>query len=198
MKTNQSRPISFEQAKAQFVHRFTMEHVPIWAKDQRGDGTFYAPQYSSDLEWYQSTKFKGESELADKSHCYASGQTWPIGKALPQPYSKSGPMHEMGFFREIQAAAENCKMLDALGEPYPNIGDCILWGQTAASLGKSTQEALEDACGPMLADMRDWLSDCQWRDEDADSIAEMAEIDIIRAVAKHYSGGLDAFQMATA
>ena len=102
------------------------------------------------------------------------------------------------FCADYKAAASNCRLLDQLGEPYPNLGDCILWGQTAASLAKSTQEALEDACGPMLADMRDWLSDCQWRDEDADSIAEMPAIDIIRAVAKHYSGGLDAFQMATA
>lgn len=75
------------QAKAQFVHRFTMEHVPKWTKSRRDDGTFYAPQFSSDAEWYAHTLFHGESPLADKNHCHTSGQTWPLGKSLAEPYT---------------------------------------------------------------------------------------------------------------
>jgi hypothetical protein len=85
-----SRPISFEAAKAQFVHRFTMEHVPAWALEKRPDGTFYAPQYRTDREWYDSTLFRGESTLAGRDHCFSSGQTWPLGKALSAPFRKGG------------------------------------------------------------------------------------------------------------
>lgn len=86
---HKARPISFEQARAQFVHRFTMEHIPTWAKQRREDGTFYAPQFRTDREWYDSALFQGESELATRNHCYSTGQTWPLGKSLPAPYCKA-------------------------------------------------------------------------------------------------------------
>ena len=82
------RPLTFEQAKSQFVHRFTMEHVPSWAKQQREDGSYYAPQYSSDLEWYNRTFFKGESELPSNKSCYSYDPSWPLGKTLTAPYMK--------------------------------------------------------------------------------------------------------------
>ena len=43
---------------------------------------------------------------------------------------------------------------------------------------------------------REWLSDCVWADEDVDSIAEMPAEVILRAVARHYAGGLAAFLLA--
>ena len=90
MKTkSQTRRITFAQARAQFVHRFTMEHVPQWAKTRRDDGTYYAPQFRSDKEWYENTLFHGESEFADKRHCYTSGQTWPLGKSLSAPFTRN-------------------------------------------------------------------------------------------------------------
>lgn len=86
----------FEEAKRKYVHRFTMEHVPAWAlKDPgnpRADGKpcFYAPQYRTDREWYDNTTFPGEAgHDGDECHCYASGQTWPLGKWLDRPYRKA-------------------------------------------------------------------------------------------------------------
>lgn len=67
------RPITFEQAKAQYVHRYTMEHVPAWAREiNPGNGKYYAPGYSTDLEWYENTEFKGEGQIVEKTHSYAS------------------------------------------------------------------------------------------------------------------------------
>lgn len=80
------RAISFEQAKARFVHRFTMDFVPAWA-DKVHDGKYYAPQFASDREWYENTKFKGELGWLGVGHgCYTTGQTWPMGRWLPRPY----------------------------------------------------------------------------------------------------------------
>jgi hypothetical protein len=47
-----------------------------------------------------------------------------------------------------------------------------------------------------IKDMRDWLSDCQWNEVDADDIAEMSAERIVRAVGRHYDGGVDAFLRA--
>jgi hypothetical protein len=77
-----NRPITFEAAKAQFPHRYTCEHVPTWAKQQAPNGKWYAPQFATDKQWYDSTKFYGESEFVEKSHCYTSGQIWPHGQWL--------------------------------------------------------------------------------------------------------------------
>lgn len=84
-----TRKVSFEQAKAKFVNRYTMENVPNFAKVVNpGNGKYYAPQYSSDAEWYQRTFFKGESELATDRHCYSTCPSWPIGQWLDVPFSK--------------------------------------------------------------------------------------------------------------
>lgn len=97
------------------------------------------------------------------------------------------------FLNTYKSARNNCRMLNELGEPFPDLGECMTAGQSIESLAQSTQSALVDSCGPMLADMRDWLSDCAWRDEDSNSIAEMPDIQIIRAVSRHFSGGLEEF-----
>lgn len=90
------RTISFERACAQYVHRYTMDHVPAWAMERpdaqrNGDpirADYYAPQFASDREWYDNTLFHGESELATRGHCYTSGQAWPLGHWLDKPYRK--------------------------------------------------------------------------------------------------------------
>jgi hypothetical protein len=81
------RPITFDQAKARYVHRYTMEHVPVWARAAHA-GRYYAPQYRSDREWYDATLFHGESPLATHKHCYSSGQTWPLGQWLAAPFQR--------------------------------------------------------------------------------------------------------------
>lgn len=88
------RKLSFEAAKAQYVHRFTMEHVPAWSRsrpcDSGGTETRYcAPQYRTDREWFDNTIFPGEGHLSPRSeHCEARNQSWPLGQWLDSPYSK--------------------------------------------------------------------------------------------------------------
>lgn len=91
-----ARELSFEAACAKYVHRYTMDHVPAWAMErpdaQRNDDPirpgYYAPQFASDREWYEHTLFHGEHELATRTYCYTSGQTWPLGHWLDKPYRK--------------------------------------------------------------------------------------------------------------
>lgn len=86
MKPTPNNPkLPFDQACAQYVHRFTMEHVPQWARAQREDGTYYAPQFRSDREWYENTLFPPH-EMCHKTDSYTTGQTWPLGQSLPEPY----------------------------------------------------------------------------------------------------------------
>jgi len=85
------RPISFEEAKARYVHRYTMEHVPQWAKDQTlvvdGQVRYYAPHYRSDREWYENTTFPGENDIPKRAkYCNSHGETWPLGHSLVKPY----------------------------------------------------------------------------------------------------------------
>jgi hypothetical protein len=83
------RKISFALAKAQFIHRFTMEHVPAWSRNVRDCGGYPAPQFASDLEWYNATRFKGEPGwFGDDDSCFTMGQTWPLGRRLVRPYVK--------------------------------------------------------------------------------------------------------------
>lgn len=85
-----TRPISFAEAKRLYVHRFTMEHIPQWAKapHHHGNGLwlYYAPQHATDLDWYNTTIFKGEGGMADRDHCYST-PSWPLGKGwLKEPF----------------------------------------------------------------------------------------------------------------
>jgi hypothetical protein len=93
MTRKPKRP-TLAQARADYPHRYTMEHVPAWAMrrpcDSGGTETrYYAPQFRSDQEWYENTIFpeEGRPETED-DHCYTSGQTWPLGQWLDSPYRK--------------------------------------------------------------------------------------------------------------
>jgi len=82
--------IAFECAKARYVHRFTMDHTPEWAKKPMPNGFYYAPQFASDWEWYSKTKFPGEPGLhGNCKHCETGAPTWPIGQTLSKQYAKS-------------------------------------------------------------------------------------------------------------
>lgn len=90
----ETRP-AFEEACARFVHRFTMEHVPAWSQSRPCDhgGTetrYYAPQFRSDREWYEATRFHGEDgHYGKRDECTTSGQTWPLGMWLDKPYKRA-------------------------------------------------------------------------------------------------------------
>jgi len=83
-----SRKVSFEEAKARYTNRYTCEHVPAWArKINEGNGKYYAPQFTTDAEWYSNTKFRGEpGYLGIGSDCYTTGLTFPLGKWLDAPF----------------------------------------------------------------------------------------------------------------
>jgi hypothetical protein len=89
------RKLSFEQAKAAYLQRFTMEHVPTWAArrpcDSGGTATwYYAPQYRSDKEWYDNTRFPGEPGwIGIGTDCHSTNPSWPLGQHLDQPYRRS-------------------------------------------------------------------------------------------------------------
>ena len=76
------RKITLEQARSQYVHRYTTEHIPKWAH-----GTLYAPQYSTDKEWYDLAIFPGEPGLhGNCQYCQSGPESWPLGERLEKPY----------------------------------------------------------------------------------------------------------------
>lgn len=81
---------TIEQARATYPHRFTMEHIPAWALKARPDRKYCAPQYRTDAEWYAHTVFPGEKDHPEyprrAQHCYSTGQTWPVGHSLNEPF----------------------------------------------------------------------------------------------------------------
>lgn len=96
MELEKARKVSFEQAKAQYVHRYTMEHVPAWARQTAPNGRFYAPQFNSDREWYENTRFPGEAGcLAFGEGCYTTNQSFPMGEWLDRPLHLEGPARRL-------------------------------------------------------------------------------------------------------
>lgn len=83
------RKLSLADACARYTNRYTAEHVPVWTrKPCEGNGLFYAPQFASDVEWYNNTRFYGEvGHIGKRNDCYTSGQTWPFGNWLGEPYA---------------------------------------------------------------------------------------------------------------
>ena len=91
MPKQPTRP-SFTLACARYVNRFTVDHIPCWSTLQAPGGKFYAPQFASDREWFDNTKFPGEKGYPfegsiDFTECYTTGQTWPLGKWLDAPFT---------------------------------------------------------------------------------------------------------------
>lgn len=80
--------MTFQEACARYVHRFTMDHCPTWARHPLPDGRYYAPQYGSDTEWYANTHFSEVHGLP--FHCESHNQSWPLGQWLNEPYSVAG------------------------------------------------------------------------------------------------------------
>lgn len=64
-----------------------MEHAPKWARKPMGNGMFFAPQFRTDQEWYDNTKFPGEGAPGNKTSCMSSNLSWPLGSSLDKPYS---------------------------------------------------------------------------------------------------------------
>ncbi len=86
--TSTERPtMTLEQAKREYVNRYTCDHVPNWATKPAPNGKYYAPQYKSDEEWFALTVFPPHTpDWCRKTDCYSSNQTWPLGNWLDKPY----------------------------------------------------------------------------------------------------------------
>ena len=80
--------MTFERAKACYVHRFTVEHVPAWATKPFGTGRYPAPQYRSDAEWFAADcSFLPTIRSDVRSQIVTHPQTWPLGTSLDKPFS---------------------------------------------------------------------------------------------------------------
>lgn len=74
------------EALARFVHRFTREHKPDWARKPWKDGKPYPVQYASDAEWLARTLFRvtkdGQRFDARAHYCQSGPPTWPDNPEL--------------------------------------------------------------------------------------------------------------------
>lgn len=59
-----------------FVHRYTKDHIPNWARD-----TDYAVQFASDADWLANTCFyiNADGSLDGRHRYCESHPTWPEG-----------------------------------------------------------------------------------------------------------------------
>lgn len=74
------------EALARFVHRFTGDHCPDWARRQ--PRRFACPvQFASDADWLAHTRFAVRSDgLLSERHRYCeSSPTWPNNPELRRP-----------------------------------------------------------------------------------------------------------------
>lgn len=67
------------EALAMFVHRFTKDHIPQWARIPRDNGKFYPVQFASDQDWLEHTMFwiNKDGSLSRKRNYCQSSPTWP-------------------------------------------------------------------------------------------------------------------------
>lgn len=74
-------PLKTQQdALRRFVHRFTKEHVPEWARSNPN----YKPQFASDADWLEHTMFyvTKAGNLDNRYTSCMSVPTWPEGKGV--------------------------------------------------------------------------------------------------------------------
>lgn len=66
---------------ATFIHRYTRDHTPTWAREKRPDGSKYQVQFSSDFDWLTHTRFAvtKTGNLNRKARECFSTPTWPDG-----------------------------------------------------------------------------------------------------------------------
>lgn len=69
-----------------FVHRFTRDNRPAWARGEWKDGKPYPVQFASDAEWLANTRFNvtKRGKVIKGRDCYTTGQTWPRCRLFPK------------------------------------------------------------------------------------------------------------------
>lgn len=79
-------PVTQREALARFVHRYTAEHVPAWARKKTVAFPNGAPlQFATDAEWLRNTQFAVKKNgTLDKrvNHCETGEPTWPNNPEL--------------------------------------------------------------------------------------------------------------------
>lgn len=73
------------EALATFTNRYTGDNKPAWANKPRPDGTPYAVQFESDLEWLRLSMFavRKDGRLDRRvTHCESGKPTWPNNPEL--------------------------------------------------------------------------------------------------------------------
>lgn len=149
---------TFEQACAQYVNRFTMEHVPSWTGTRALHNQHYAPAYRSDREWYDNTYFPGEAgHIGVASDCYSRNQTWPLGQWLVAPYRKgaaNAPAAPKPSYGEL------LEMLDNVSAALRNV--VAAHGASMAKADRDSRVALAQAarlvCDALLREEPDWIA----------------------------------------
>lgn len=100
---------------------------------------------------------------------------------------------ERNTARALTLADAMASALNALGEPFPLVRECVQAGQNP--------QALVDSMRPILADLMhqealDWLLSCDWPDVDEYEIRNLSDLECLAAVEVHYEGGILAFALA--
>lgn len=64
-----------------FVHRYTKENIPAWAKQKRRNGKLYRPQFTTDAEWLAHTMFNvlASGRIDRNRYSCMATPTWPDG-----------------------------------------------------------------------------------------------------------------------
>lgn len=86
LRGDQLCPADQKEVLASYVHRFTRQHVPAWAKEPWKDGKPYPVQFDSDADWLAHTEFTvtKAGRLDHRSHDCWSHHTWPDNPELRQ------------------------------------------------------------------------------------------------------------------
>lgn len=83
---------------AAYVHRFTGNHVPAWARKPRPDGKRYPLQFANDDDWLRHTLFviRSDGRLDDRVRQCHSRPTWPHNPEL-RPFPVIAPASPDAF-----------------------------------------------------------------------------------------------------
>lgn len=97
------RKLTLSQACAAYPNRYTLDHIPAWARGQITPGQYYAPQFASDAEWYHKATFPGEPGLhGNCKHMISGVPSWPLGESLNQ-----APGTAIALYRRKQEKAHS-------------------------------------------------------------------------------------------
>lgn len=59
---------------------------------------------------------------------------------------------------------------------------------------QTTTETTEATTTEMLKAAREWIAECVWADMDPEDIALLTDAQVLRGIARHFEGGLEAFR----